>query len=182
LWVALPAPLAHIWFRAKVRFSPGFTTTGTLASSANAYKLLGWGWNTYDGSGRLEITNTSQYQLYWGPTSKNGGAALAPVQFSVAGGITTEWSDGGWYDYIVECDFSNGKTGVARVWMARDGQTPTLRATSTSTMTTGSLPGINSVMWGMNFNQVRTASQAQAVWWGAWEVVDGSKYPHPYGL
>ena len=69
--------LTKMWFRAKIRFSPGFSTTGVLVppapNSANAYKLLGWGWNTYDGSGRLEITNTNQYDFYWTPIS-NGSA------------------------------------------------------------------------------------------------------------
>jgi hypothetical protein len=172
--------LAKMWFRAKIRFSPGFTTTGTLSNSANAYKLLGWGWNTYDGSGRLEITNTSQYDFYWTPLSN--GSGLGGGAHTSGGSISTEWSDGGWYDYIIECDFSQGTSGVARVWMARDGQTPVLRATSSGTIGGKTLPGLDYVALGLNFNQVRAAGQTQAVWYGQWEVVDGVAHPDPYKL
>ena len=175
--------LTKMWFRAKIRFSTGFTTTGTLTNSANAYKLLGWGWDTEDGSGRLEITNTSQYDFYWNIQSKSTGALVGGGQHSSPGSVTTEWTDGGWYDYIVGCDFSQGTSGVCRVWMARDGQTPVLRATTNGTMSNGgALPGINRVSLGLNFNQVRTASQTQALWYGEWEVVDGSQHSDPYGL
>ena len=172
-----------MWFRAKVRFSPGFTTTGTLTSSANAYKLLGWGWNMYDGSGRLEISNTNQYQLYWNVQSKSSGAVIGGGVYGIGGNITTEWSDGGWYDYIIEVDYSQGTSGVARIWMAENGGTPVLRATSASTMQGGAtLPPINQVMLGMNFNQVRAENQSQSVWFGQWEVIDGSQYANPYGV
>jgi hypothetical protein len=172
-----------MWFRTKIRFSPGFTTTGTLTNSANAYKLLGWGWNTYDGSGRLEITNTNQYDFYWNIQSTTTGSLVGGGQHNSPGYITTEWSDGGWYDYIVECDFSNSANGVCRVWMARDGQTPVLKATTTGSMNNGqALPGINRVALGLNFNQTRAANQTQALWYGQWEVVDGVQHPDPYGL
>ena len=44
------------------------------------------------------------------------------------------------------------------------------------------LPGLNSVMLGLNFNQVRAIGQNQAVWYGQWEVVDGSVYTDPFGV
>jgi hypothetical protein len=183
LWVGLRQTLSHLWLRAKVRFSPGFTTTGTLANSANAYKLLGWGWNAYDGSGRLEISNTNQYQLYWNVQDKNTGTLIGGGVYGIGGNITTEWSDGGWYDYIIEVDFSQAITGIARLWMAKDGETPVLRTVSSSTMQGGAaLPGLTEVMLGMNFNQVRTAGQTQALWFGEWEVVDGSQYANPYNV
>jgi len=172
--------LTKMWLRAKVRFSPGFTTTGTLSNSANAYKLLGWGWNTYDGSGRLEITNTNQYDFYWTPLLN--GSSLGGGTHTSGGSISTEWSDGGWYDYILECDFSAGTSGVSRVWMARDGQVPVLRATSSGTIGGNTLPGLRYVALGLNFNQVRAANQTQAVWFGQWEVVDGVAHPDPFGL
>ena len=181
LWVDFPHTMTHIWLRTKIRFSPGFTTNGTLSSSANAYKLLGFGFSNYDGSGRLEITNTNQYQIYWNAQSKSGGALVGGGNFGQAGDVTTEWSDGGWYEYILEVDFSQSTTGVTRIWMARDGQTPVLKATSSSTMHGGlAMPAINGIMLGMNFNQTRAAFQSQALWWGEWEVVDGTQYSNPF--
>ena len=181
LWVDFSAH-KHIWFRTKIRFSQGFTTTGTLSNSANAYKLLGFAFDTYDGSGRLEITNTNQYELYWNAQSKTNGSLVGGGVFGQAGNVTTEWSSGGWYDYILDIDFTQSP-GVARVWMAPDGQTPVLKATSSGTMQSGlPLPSLTGIMLGMNFNQVRASTQSQAVWWGQWEVVDGTQNPNPFGV
>jgi hypothetical protein len=168
----------HIWYRVKVRFSPGFTTTGTLTNTSNAYKLLSWGWTGASGSGRIEITNTTEYQLYenvqTGPTLIGGGAYLH------AGAISTEWSDGGWYDYIVEVDHSQ-PVGVIRLWRAKDGQTPVYKGQTLEQMNDGSpMPLLSYISVGLNFNQVR--AQSQAVWWGEWEVVDGNQHPNPFGV
>ena len=184
LWPTLPRPLSTMWLRVKIRYGPGFTTAGTLTNSSNAYKLLGWGYADSYGSGRVEITNTTQYQLYYvtSVTGTNNGTSTPP-DFAIGGDINTEWSDGGWYDYIVEYRNTSATTSVARLWIAKDGSTPVLKATSTST----SLPGftmshIGYVMLGMNFNQIRAANQTQALWYGQWEVVDGDQHPNPFGL
>ncbi len=170
----------HIWYRAKVRFSPGFTTAGVTANAANAYKLLSWGWNGPDGSGRVEITNTSQYELYesvqTGPSRTGGGAIMT------AGNINTEWTDGGWYDYIIEVDHSQ-PIGMIRLWRAKDGQSPIYQGQMQEKMDDGSsMPPLTNISVGLNFNQVRAPNQNQAVWWGEWEVVDGAQHPNPFGV
>lgn len=183
LWVHVP-DMKHFWMRAKVRWQPGFTTTGDLAGSSNAYKVFGFGFNPgsttpgVDGSGRLEITNTTQYQIYFGGSYRTGGSAFT-AQFATAGNIVNEWNDGKWYDYIIEVDLTR-QVGVARVWMAEDGKTPVLRGTSSTTFAQTSWATVNYINWGMNFNQHRT--QSQAIWYGQWEVVDGNQYAHPFGL
>lgn len=184
MWVWLPGGkrLTTMWLRAKIRFSPGFSTRGTLTNSANAYKLLGWGWKDMEGSGRVEITNTDQYQLYFGAKPPGSNTFTVPTDFGIAGNIAREWSDGVWYDYIVSYQVTSPTTATARVWMARDGEPPVLRATSTTTATSGSPPKVAVVMLGLNFNQTRAARQDQAVWYGQWEVVDGDQYPNPFGL
>lgn len=183
LWANLPSAQDIIWFRAKIRFSPGFTTTGT-ATGGNAFKLLAWGHDTYDGSGRLEIANTNQYQLYWNIQAKNIGILVGGGQYAFPGAITTEWTDGGWYDYILKIDRSHGTSGTAAVWMAKDGSTPVLKgSTPAETMQNGSaMPHIVSVGFAIEFNQVRAANQTQALWIGQWEVVSGTTSPNPYGL
>jgi hypothetical protein len=179
LWVSFPAR-THIWYRVKVRFSPGFTTAGTLANTSNAYKLLSWGWSTANGSGRIEITNTTQYQLY--ENVQNGGTLLGGGNFLMAGNISTEWSDGGWYDYIVEVDHSQ-PVGVIRLWRAKDGQTPVYMGQEPEQMTDGSsMPLLTNISVGLNFNRIRAPNQNQALWWGEWEVVDGTQHPNPFGV
>lgn len=182
LSVHLPHSVTHLWYRVKVRFSPGFTTTGTLTNSANAYKLLSWGWDGsgLNGSGRLEITNTIQYQLYENVQTNAG--VVGGGAYLIAGNISTEWTDGGWYDYIIEVDHSV-PSGIIRLWRSRDGQTPVYIGQKTETMMSGALmPALTGVSVGLNFNQTRLSSQNQAIWWGQWEVVDGAQHPNPFGV
>jgi hypothetical protein len=174
----------HIWYRVKVRFSPGFTTKGTLTNSSNAYKLLSWGWDGtgFDGSGRIEITNTTQYELYETVLARSNGATVGGGNILNGGNISTEWSDGGWYDYIVEVDHSTA-AGMIRLWRGKSGSTPTYIGQAAEKTTTGAaMPALTGITVGLNFNQVRTASQTQALWWGEWEVVDGSKHSNPFGV
>jgi hypothetical protein len=170
----------HIWYRFKVRFSPGFSTTGTLTNSSNAYKLIAWGWGGPDGSGRIEITNTTQYQLY--ENVQSGPSLIGGGKYLMAGNITTEWTGGGWYDYIVEVDHTQ-PTGIIRLWRAKDGQTPVYQGQMQETMNNGSMmPPLTNISVGLNFNQIRAPGQTQAVWWGQWEVIDGTQHPNPYGV
>jgi len=37
-------------------------------------------------------------------------------------------------------------------------------------------------MLGLNFNSPRAVGQNQALWYGQWEVVDGSQYSNPFNL
>jgi len=183
LWPWFPngKTLGTMWLRAKIRMSPGFTTTGVLTNSANAYKLLGFGWgNNLNGRGGVAVTNTTQYQVYW-QANTSTGTPTTGMDFAIGGNVASEWSDGGWYDYILEYHITSPTTAVTRFWMAKDGQAPVLRATSTSSAVAGyTLPRVGSVQLGLNFNQVRAPNQTQAVWYGQWEVVDGDQHADPF--
>lgn len=182
LGVGLPSPLAHIWYRVKIRFSPGYTTVGTLANSANAYKMLSWVWNGFNGSGRLELSNTNQYQLYENVQALSNGSLVGGGTDLIAGSISTEWSDGAWYDYIIEVDHSQN-VGVIRLWRGKDGQPPVYQGQALEKMQDGTqMPPLTGVTVGLNFNQTRAPNQNQAVWWGQWEVVDGTLHVNPFGV
>lgn len=168
--------LSSFWYRAKIRFQPGWTTTGTLTSSANAYKIFGWGWATSDGRGTLELTNTNEYQL-----SSDVRTPSSSFGWASAGYTSTEWTDGAWYDLIIHFETNSSSTTRTRMWLARDGETPKLRATMNATVN-GTPPKVDRISLGMNFNQVRAASQTQALWYGQWEVIDGTRYANPFGL
>jgi hypothetical protein len=160
---------SNMWYRVKLRFSPGFTTRGSLTASANSLKLLAWGWTSGDGRGDLEITNTTEYQLHWNVPGNPFGDASA-------GSVSQEWTDGGWYDYIINFEKTSGGART-RFWFARDGSTPVLKATVNGS---GSALSVGSVSVPHYFNQNRTA--AEAIWIGQWEIIDGSKNPNPFGL
>lgn len=188
LWVNFQngKSLTKMWLRAKIRFSPGWSNGGVTLppdpNAANAYKLLGWAYNAYYSSGRLEITNGNEYVLYWSMQDKKTNATVGSGSYTVGGNITTEWTDGAWYDYILEVDFSK-PAGLARVWIGRDGQTPVLRTTTTGSMTGGlAWPGISSALLGLNFDQTRAANQSQSLNYGQWEVISGTDHPDPFNL
>jgi hypothetical protein len=184
LWPSLPHTLTRMWLRVKLRYSPGFTTTG-VSSGGTGYKLLGWGWaDGYDGRGSLEFENVNQYYFRWTLVPRNTALTSSGTKNIQGGAVSNEWSDGGWYDYIILVEQTKDGTGMRqRFWMTKDGSTPTLRADQSGTMAAGQkAPPIDRIMLGMNFNMVRAATQSQAMWIGQWEVVDGSKYANPFGL
>lgn len=172
--------LTHMWLRVKVRFSKGYTTYG-VSPGANAYKVLGWGWAGSDGRATLEITNTNQYTFNWNVVGSKDNRNGPFVEKSNPH-ITTEWTDEGWYDYVVQYEQTSSTTIVQRWWLAKDGQRPQLKAEITGRMTSGTVPGLERVMLGMNFNSERPASNNQAIWYGQWEIVDGKAHPNPFGL
>ena len=190
-------PLTNMWLRVKIRFSPGFTTTGeyngvvTAANptgyySANAYKFLSWAWEGLNGRSEIMITNTNEYQNLidvFPPDYGTTGGRPSMQAYASAGRVSTEWSDGGWYDYIIHYEILTPLTARQRLWIARDGSTPVLRATSNLTaLADVPLPPINRVQFGRNFNQLRKANQAQYIWYGQWEIYDGKINARPFGV
>lgn len=199
LWPTLPSLMSHVWFRARIRFTPGFTThasgltyndQGQLVPSSDAYKLLGWGYDdgTNYGSGRIEITQTTQYQNYWGMNRKSdnvfsgGNVATHDDARAFCDNVVNEWTDGEWYTYIVEID-NTTPTGVTRFYIGKGIGTPVLRGTATGSMVSGGIcTAMNSVLCGLNYNQYRNAGQSFSLNYGCWEVVDGNAHPNPFNL
>lgn len=186
LWPNFTAK-SNIWFRAMIRFVPGFTTAGTGegATGANAYKLLGWALNNdlYDGSGRIEITNTTEYVCYWGASTKSGTTVISTDTSEASpGDITTEWSDGAWYQYIFNYR-TDGTNSYCDTYFGRNADTPTLRSSGSAPNLDGlSAPGATGVCCGLNYNRIRADDQIFQLNYGFWEVVDGTAHANPFGL
>lgn len=187
LWPNFDTPRSNIWFRAMIRFVPGFTTAGNGpgATGSEAYKLLGWAINTnlYDGSGRIEITNTTQYVCYWGASTKAGATVIdSDTGEASPGNITTEWQDGAWYQYILNYRVS-GTTSFTDTYFGRNAVTPTHRSAGSAPNLDGlAAPPASGVQCGLNYNRIRSSSQAFQLNYGFWEVCDGVQYPNPYGV
>jgi hypothetical protein len=181
LEVPLKKALSNVWIRAKIRWSPGYTTKGILTNSSNGYKIFGWGWSGYDGRGTFDLTNTTEYQASWDVRRITGGA-IGPFAWGSAGGVRTEWTDGGWYDYVVNFEILSSTQTRTRVWISKDGETPVLRTSFIGTSSGTTVPQVNRVHLGQNFNQVRESSKSQALWYGEWQIVNGVKYADPFGL
>ncbi len=182
--VALPQTLTNLWYRAKIRFSPGWSTKGSRPPSetAEAYKLFGIGWAGYDGRFTFDYTNTSQYET--SINIKNRATGAFPILvYGTAGMVHNEWTDGGWYDFIVHLWQPTPTSYRAEMWIAADGQVPQLRGTLAGTMNNGEpAPGMNRIMLGLNFNDTRYPDQSQSLWYGEWQVIDGLAHPNPFNL
>jgi hypothetical protein len=184
LWPSLPngAKLENVWLHAVIRYSPGWTTAGVVANTDNSYKILGLGWSNYYARAGFHLANTTSYQIFTNAVTATS-ATVMPAVFGMAGRVTSEWQDGGWYDYYLHYEVRSATTTRFRVWRGRAGKTPVLAATVDNAMVQGfSVPLVRSVMLGQNFNQTRAASQSQAIWYGLWEVIDGASHPNPFSL
>ena len=184
MWVSFPngKTITDMWLRASIRFSSGFTTYGITPNSANAYKLLGWAWAGTNGRGGLGFTNTNDYTFSWGVESLTGVnlGSTEPTGFRT---VTTEWTDQAWYDYVIHYQQTSATTTRTSFYLGRNNATPQLVYVMNGTINPGNtIPPVNRVMLGLNFNSVRPATENQALWYGQWEVVDGSQYSNPFNL
>jgi len=182
LWVGFPQPLRRFWFRAKIKFSQGFTTDGVTPNYGKGYKLFGWGWRGNNGRGSVELGNVSQYYIVWGVTPGSSSAYGSAPDVTASRHASTEWQDNKWYDYIVLYEQTSATTVRERWWLARDGEQPVLQGDNVGQMTSGQVPAADRFMMGMNFNQQRAQNQNQALWYGQWELVDGEQNANPFGL
>ena len=119
----LPVPLDRMWFRWRMRFSPGWTTDGpNPPGHANSYKVAFWLWEGYDGRGQVEISNTDQYIL--GLAAGRGGAWLPwrdrPLPGSEDfGRVTTEWTDGEWWEFVALYERMDDQRARQHWWRRR---------------------------------------------------------------
>jgi hypothetical protein len=184
LWPSLPngMKLTNVWLHVVIRYSPGWTTKGVMTNTDNSYKILGFGWSNYYARAGFHLANTTAYQIFTNAVNTSGQTVM-PAVFGMAGSPTTEWQDGGWYDYYLHYEATSATATRFRLWRGRAGQAPVLVATVNNSVPVGAkVPSVGSVMLGQNFNNIRAASQNQAIWYGMWEVIDGSTYPKPYAI
>jgi hypothetical protein len=190
LWVTF-GPRQNVWFRVMIRFVPGFTTWGTGPNQdgplfvSKAYKLIGWSINNnlYDGSGRIEISNFTEYQCYWGASTKTGTTVISTdTSFKHVGQVTTEWDDGLWNQYILNY-YAIGGVGYCNTYLGRGSATPVLASQGQAPNLDGlPAPFCTGVQCGMNYNRVRGTDQNLYLNYGFWEAVDGTDHPNPFGL
>ena len=174
LFVNLPKSVDSFWFTMTIRYSPGWSDTGTLLreQSSNAYKLIGWGWaHGYEDRGTLDFSNTNEYQLSMGlkPAGASGGGIFEIVR---AGHTTDEWDSGEWYRYIVHFERVTSDSMRARLWISRADATPVLRGDLRVAVPErlGGAPLVDRVQFLYTFNQVRRTDQKQSIWLGEWKV------------
>lgn len=190
----LPSPLLHMWFQGSIKFKPTFNSGGTNLGSSGGYKILSWafggGTPIVDGSGRLEAaggsggTGADHYDFYWVYSVRSTGDQGGGTHITPPESLPTDWSDGDWINYYIEVDHTAGTSGFAKLWIGVNGGTPVYQGicTGAPSIDGESLPPVNYMWIGLNFNQTRDVGQDLQLNWGEWEVVDGSVHAHPFGL
>lgn len=173
LFVYPPQPLADMWLRTKLRFSPGWQPTTAAQGGVDA--LMHWGWSGIVQRGELDLRGDGRYELRW-----FAEGATAPVTAD-AGAAGSEFTSGQWLDVIVRYQRLSETATRTRVWMAPDGQTPVLRATVDGTMPAGSsAPRVDRVRLTPEYRW--PVATTQAVWLGQWEVWDGAQNANPFNV
>ncbi|HEU0053947.1 MAG TPA: hypothetical protein VFQ39_12265, partial [Longimicrobium sp.] len=187
----LSAPIGDMWYRWKMRYTPGWTTVGPdPAGAANSYKVAFFTWETgFSGRGELEFSNSTQYITGVGVQDGAGNyyrytETLLPGSAADFGSESTEWQDGEWWEYVIHYKKTGANSAVYQYWRRRltaGGKVApggwTYHGMSMSGSTT---PRVAAVELGCNKNKNNPSTMY--ITWGPWEVVDGSKYPNPFAM
>jgi hypothetical protein len=185
----LPTPLENVWFRWRMKYHPGWTTIGPdPAGHANSYKIAFFVWDGYDSRAELELSNSTQFILGMGVLDRQGtyvNYTTAPLPNSTSfGGITSEWTDSEWYEYIMHYHKLSDNTGHMGWWRRRLSSSGALAPgswTFSGFSVSGSpLPRVRSIQLGINKNKNNPSDMY--IYWGPWEVVDGSTSANPFGV
>ncbi|HET6232062.1 MAG TPA: hypothetical protein VFE05_18455 [Longimicrobiaceae bacterium] len=187
----LPAPMDKMWYRWRMKFQPGWTTVGPDPSGwANSYKIAFWTWQGYAGRGEIEYSNTSEYITGNGVNDGATGASLSYKETLMPGsaanfGVTSqEWSDGQWYEFVVYYEKTGATTANQYFWrrkLTTNGAiNPNPWIFHGYAMSGNTTPQVAHVELGINKNKNNPTTMY--LYWGQWEVVDGAKYPNPFGM
>lgn len=183
------APIDDMWYRWRMRFEPGWTTEGPdPRGHANSYKIAFWTWPANDGRGQLEISNTTQYITGVG-VMKDGTYTqyqqrLLPGSAPDFGDITSEWTDGEWWEYVVHYRKTSPISAENAYWRRRltnrGAVAPGEWIYHGFAISGAPVPPVSAVQLGANKN--KNNPRTMYIYWGPWEVVDGSKLGNPFGV
>jgi|GEM_PF-712617 len=184
---ALPTSMNKMWLRYRVKFSSRWTPNGSGSGPAH-FMLAQWNWGSHLRFGGLDIQNTSYIPQFSVKDRRTNGwvrfneSSLSPDW--TLGSITDEWNSQEWYEFVVYYEKLSDTSARQHLWkrkLTSNGQVTNgpwqyagLQATSAP------VPNIASITFGAEKNRVTPSTQH--VFWGPWEVVDGSRYNNPWGM
>lgn len=180
----LPAPIDRMWFRWRMRYSPGWTTVGpNPPGHANSYKVAFWLWDGFDGRGQVEISNTDQYLPGLG--ARRDGQPVRWRERALPGSgdfgrVTTEWTDGQWWEFVALYERMGPERARQHWWRRRLTPLPGPWTYAGQEVEGGPVPRVRAVTLGANRN--KSTPRRMHIDWGPWEVVDGTRYPNPFGM
>ena len=107
-----------------------------------------------------------------------------PTSASSFGRATTEWSDGEWWEFVAYYQKTGPTSARQYYWRRRlttGGQIVDNAWVFYAYEMTGSpTPQVSSIELGINKNKNNPTDMY--ITWGPWDVVDGSRYPNPFGV
>ncbi|MFL5542483.1 MAG: hypothetical protein ACJ8J0_26085, partial [Longimicrobiaceae bacterium] len=185
----LPRALDDLWLRWKMRYEPGWTTSAPdPAGSADSYKIAFFTWDHADGRGELELSNGTDYVTGVGVQDGSGryldyAETLLPGADANFGRVTTEWSDGQWWELVIHYR-RDARGAVFQYWRRRltaGGRvSPAPWVYHGMRMQGPPGPRVAKVELGANKN--KNNPRTMYLYWGPWEVVDGARFPDPFGM
>ncbi|KPL02361.1 MAG: hypothetical protein AMK75_02870 [Planctomycetes bacterium SM23_65] len=181
-------PLDNFWVRLRVRYSPGFTLRGSSPRHANAsYKLFFILFQKATGRSGIEFANGTQYFYSNGQGNFKRKTEKGFGTHKHGGHVEGEWTDGEWYEHIIHREVTGPNMYVHRFYRRRlteNGKIVDLPWNFWGLETIGQegqvARPVRAIQLGANKN--KSNDQTQHLYWGPWEVVDGSRYPNPFNL
>ena len=185
----LPSPQEGIWYRFRMKYSQGWSSAGPdPAGHANSYKIAFWTWEGYDGRGEVLLTNTFDYGTGVGVLGSSGylnySETALPNSAPNFGRITTEWTDGEWYEFVILYQKTGANSARHAYWRRR--------LTTAGRISPGAwvfhglsiagavTPRVTSVELGANRNKNNPSTMY--IYWGPWEVVAARGTENPFGV
>lgn len=181
------SPLDDMWYRWRMRYQPGWTTAGPdPAGHANSYKIAFWTWPSNDGRGQLEISNTTEYITGLGVMAdgvyNRYQEQLLPGSAPDFGRVTTEWTDGEWWEFVVHYRRTSPTSAENAYWRRRlthgGAVSPGPWVYHGYAIWGAPVPPVSAVQLGANKNKNNPLTMY--IYWGPWEVVDGSRFSNPF--
>ena len=149
----------------------------------------------FGGNRHIVYFNTTAYEAKF---NKYGGTEAPLPNSDYQGGstwhsVTTEWSDGEWWEFIVYDERVSPTHHRKRIWIREltSGGSIVSLPSAASWLRTFGMESVNATvpaafngrikLW-INRNNAMFAGDLQHFFWGPWEVIDGSVLPDPYGF
>jgi hypothetical protein len=181
-------PKDQVWVRFRVRFSPGWTSAGPEPPGHdNSYKLIFLLWSGATQRFELQFANTAA--MHYGVSIGGVTRSETPVPGRTdwwGASATSMWNSDEWWEFILYWQRFTNTTGRWRIWRRQLTvnrqlvDQPFVWDGYDITATSGTLPRAGSISLGANKNKCNPADQF--IYWGPYDVVDGSQFPNPFGV
>lgn len=175
------------WYRFTLKFQPGFTLLGPPGTGNPSWKVF------FSNDRHIVLHSETGYvphvEIYGGTWNYLPGSThLSGSSWAV---VTTEYTSGQWWEFIIYAERLSASHYRGRRWMREMTVNDVIvnhpalaiweRTIGWESVNASVPAGDNKKLkLGINKNLVMLPGQRQHFFWGPWEVIDGSVLPDPY--